>query len=238
MTISDEMLGAYADGALAPGEQAMVERALTDDPALRARLDAQRRLHAALAAQFGPIAEEPVPERFRALLQPQAQPVDLAAARQARAERIERRALFRWPHYAGMAASLAVGLLAGQLALDRGAPIGMDDGALVARADLARTLDSGLASAPAAGETRIGLTFADRQGRVCRSFDRKDLSGIACREDGAWRVAMTAAPSGTAGEYRQAGAPAVLVEAEKMMAGEPFDAAAERAARDNGWRRD
>jgi hypothetical protein len=238
MTISDEMLGAYADGALGPEEQAMVERALADDAALRARLDAHRSLYAALSAHFAPVAEEPVPERLRALLQPQTKLVDLAAARQGRAEMAERRSLFRWPHYAGMAASLAVGLLAGQLAFGGGDPIGIEDGRMVARAGLARALDTQLASAPTASETRIGLTFADRQGRVCRTFDRADLSGIACHEDSAWRVAMTAAPSGAAGEYRQAGAPALLAEAENMMAAPPFDAAAEREARDARWRRD
>jgi hypothetical protein len=235
MTISDEMLGAYADGALDAEARQAVEQALESDPALGERLDAHRRLHAALSSHYAPVAEEPVPERLRALLQPQAQVVDFAAVREKRAER---RSLFRWPQYGAMAASLAVGLLAGQLAFTGGGPVAMEDGAMVARADLAEALDAQLASAPGDGQTRIGLTFADTQGRICRSFDRADLSGIACREGGDWRMAVTAAPSGATGEYRQAGAPAVLALAQEMMAGQPFDAAAERAARNAGWRRD
>ena len=235
MTITDEMLGAYADGALEGEAQAAVERALGQDAGLRERFAAHRRLRAALSAHYAPVAEEPVPERLRAMLEPRAEVADIGAAREKRAQR---RALFRWPHYGAVAASLAIGLLAGQLAFTGGGPVSMDRGAMVARADLARALDTQLASAPGGGETRIGLTFADREGRICRSFDRADLSGIACREEGAWRMAVTAAPSGMAGEYRQAGAPAVLAQAQEMMAGQPFDAAAEKAARDAGWRRD
>jgi len=235
MTITDEMLGGYADGALDAEAQASVERALARDPELRERLAAHRRLQATLSAHFAPIVDEPVPERLRALLDPPAEVVDLAAAREKRAQR---RALFRWPHYGAMAASLALGLLAGQLAFTDGGPVAMDGGKMVARADLARALDTQLASAPGGGGTRIALTFADREGRICRSFDRADLSGIACREEGAWRLAVTAAPSGAGGEYRQARASAVLEQAEEMMAGQPFDAAAEKAARDSGWRRD
>lgn len=234
MTITDEMLGAYVDGALEPQDLTAVEQALAQDPALRERLDAHRRLHAALSAHYGPVADEPVPEHLRAMLQPQAEVVDLAAAREKKAER---RALFGWPQYGAMAASLAVGLLAGQLAFTGGGPVAMEGGAMVARADLAHELDTQLASAPT-GDTRIGLTFADSERRICRTFDSPGLSGIACRHDGDWRLAMTAAPAGGDTEFRQAGAPAVLAQAQKMMAGEPLDAAAERAVRDRGWRRD
>lgn len=235
MTITDEMIGAYADGALGAEEASAVKAALAQDPALRERLEAHRGLQAALAAHFGPVAEEPVPERLRAVLQPQVEVVDFTAAR----EKMEsKRTLFRAPHYGAMAASLAIGLLGSQLVFTGGGPVGMEGGAMVARADLAQALDSQLASAPLGGATRIGLTFADQEGRVCRTFDRADLSGIACREGGDWRMAITAAPSGASGEYRQAGAPAVLAQAQEMMAGQPFDAAAEKAARDAGWRRD
>jgi len=50
---------------------------------------------------------------------------------------------------------------------------------------------------------------------------------------------MTAADaSGRRGEFRQAGSgnPLVLQAAQEIMAGEPLDAAAERRARDSGWR--
>jgi hypothetical protein len=235
MTITDEMLGAYADRALGAEEQARVDDALARDPELRARLEAHRQLGATLAAHFGPVAQEPVPERFRALLRPQAELVDFAAARE---KKEVKRPLFRWPHYGAMAASLAAGVLASQLAFGAGGPVRMESGVITAHGELARALDIELASAPTRGETRIGITFADAGGRICRTFDIPDASGIACREGGDWRMEMIAAPSGASGEYRQAGAPAVLEQAQEMMAGQPFGAAAEKAARDAGWRRD
>lgn len=212
MTITDEMLGAYADGALDADTQAAVERALTEDAELRRRLDAHRHLKDALSARYDPVAEEPVPERLRALISPGAEVADFAAAQERRAAR---RTLFRWPHYGAMAASLALGLIAGQLVFIGGAPVGMDEGTMVARAGLARALDTQLASTPG-GDTRIGLTFADGEGRICRTFDRPDLSGIACREGEQWLMAVAAAPTGTGGEYRQAAAPAVLAQAQEL----------------------
>lgn len=235
MIITDEMVVAFADGALEPQELAAVKQALAQDPELRERLDAHRKLHAALSAYYGPAADEPVPEHLRAMLQPQAEVVDLAAAREKKAER---QSLFRWPQYGAMAASLAIGLLAGHLAFTGGGPIAMENGAMVARGGLARDLNTQLASAPGGGETRIGLTFPDSERRICRTFDSPGLSGIACQQDGEWRLAMAAAPAGGNTEFRQASAPAVLAQAQEMMAGPSFDAAAERAARDRGWRRD
>jgi len=50
---------------------------------------------------------------------------------------------------------------------------------------------------------------------------------------------MTAAGSGRQqSDYRQAGSENLLVQqaAQEMMAGEPYDDAAERRARDSGWR--
>jgi hypothetical protein len=109
---------------------------------------------------------------------------------------------------------------------------------MLARGELAETLETQLASAPDEGAAaRIGLSFEDREGRLCRTFDAEALSGIACRAPRGWRLVMTAEGSGAATEYRQAGAPVVLEQAQAMMAAEPLDAAAEEAARDRGWRR-
>jgi hypothetical protein len=52
-------------------------------------------------------------------------------------------------------------------------------------------------------------------------------------------VLKTAAGSGAQrADYRQAGSENLLVQqaAQEMMAGEPYDDAAERRARDSGWR--
>jgi hypothetical protein len=122
-----------------------------------------------------------------------------------------------------------------------GGPVGVAHGALVAQGPLAGALDYQLASAqPAGAPTRIGLSFAAADGRLCRTFDSAALSGIACLGEAGWQLVMTAAGAqAPGGDYRQAasGNPQVLAAAQELMAGEPFDAAAERRARDSGWRR-
>ena len=234
--ISDETLMAYADGELGPEEISAVERALAEDPALQAALERQRRLRATLAGHYAPVAEEPVPERLRALLEPKpAEVIDCAAAR------ARRRPAFAWPHLAAMAASLAVGVLAGQVALSPGGgPVAVEDGTMVARGELAETLETQLASAQAAGaSTRVGISFEDGEGRLCRTFQAPAMDGIACRGGEGWQLVMTAAGKGAAtGQYRQASSPMVMEQAQAMMAGEPLDAAAESEARRSGWRRD
>lgn len=231
--ISDTMLGAYVDGELDDAERARLDRALESDPSLRARLAAEQALRVTLRAHFDPVTDEPVPASLRSKLEPApAQIIDLAAARARRR--------FAWPHYGAMAASLAVGMLTGQLLLRQApSPVAMESGQLVARGPLADALDTQLASVRAEGKTtRIGLTFEDDEGRYCRTFDSGAVSGIGCREGDSWRLVATAAGGGAASEYRQASAPAVLEQAESMMTGPPLDGAAERRARERGWRRD
>jgi hypothetical protein len=68
------------------------------------------------------------------------------------------------------------------------APITVRDGRLVAAGPLGRALDRQLAaSGPAAG-VRIQLTFRDRQGAVCRTFEGEAAAGVACREAGRWAL--------------------------------------------------
>ena len=68
MTIDDDLLMAFADGELDEVTRARVERAVAEDPALKARLEVQQRLRARLAAHYGPAVDEAVPERLRAML--------------------------------------------------------------------------------------------------------------------------------------------------------------------------
>lgn len=235
MTIDDDMLMAFADGELNELGRARVESALAEDPSLQARLDIQRRLRARLAAHYAPVVEEAVPERFRAMLETEV--VDLAAARARRARPL-------WQNLAALAATLVLGLAVGRTLLVPAAPeagpIAVEGGAMMARGDLAEALDTRLASAQASdAATRIGVSFARSDGRMCRTFDSAAAAGVACRTDAGWQVMVTAAGSGgQRGQYRQAGSENLLVQqaAQEMMAGEPLDDAAERRARDSGWR--
>ena len=109
------------------------------------------------------------------------------------------------------------------------------NGTLAASGALAEVLDTQLASnQPQGAAVRIGLSFRDRDGRYCRSFEGRTLSGIGCRNPGGWSLERTM--TGQAGsDYRQATSGALATDVAEMMAGDPFDAEAERTARDRGW---
>ncbi|MDP9414198.1 MAG: anti-sigma factor [Pseudomonadota bacterium] len=231
--ITDDMLMAYLDGELDEVSSSRVSRALAQDPQLSARADAQRRLKELISRRYDPVAQQEVPERFRALIESNVVPLDSA--------RLKRRVRIQWPQFAAMAATFVVGLLAAQIVPGGAEPAAVDGGPIVARGALAEALDTQLASAPPADAgTRIGVSFASEDGRFCRTFETADLAGLACRGGERWELVTTARTGGGGGqgEYRQAGSGAglVLQYAQEMMAGEPLDEQAERRARDRGWR--
>lgn len=234
MTIDDDMLMAFVDGELDEVSRARVERAVAEDSALRARLEQQQRLRDRLNAYYAPVAEEAVPDRLRAMLETNVVPLAVAAPRPARP---------LWQGLTALAATLVLGLAVGRTLLapaPAAGPFAVEDGTMVARGELAAALDTQLASAqPQGAATRIGVTFANNDGRACRTFDSAAAAGVACRTGSTWQVMMTAAGSGQQrSDYRQAGSENLLVQqaAQEMMAGEPYDDAAERRARDSGWR--
>src|SRR3546814_11535054 len=130
---------AYADGELDAAEREAVKQALAEDPGLREKLAEQQRLRATLSGHYGPVAAEEVPDRLLAVLGARNTRDDVASLSAAREER--RRPL--WRNLGTIAASLAVGLMAGQLIPpQRGGPIGVAEGALVAQGGLADALDT------------------------------------------------------------------------------------------------
>jgi hypothetical protein len=238
--IDDETLIAFSDGELAPERRREIEAAIAGNPLLRARLERQRRLGARIAAHYASVAEEPVPERFAALLSAGADGEgNVASLAEARA----RRSRPMWQTLTALAATLVIGLFAGSLVpRGGGETVTVEKGALVARGPLAEALDTQLAAEPERGAAaRIGVSFAAADGRLCRTFDAAALTGLACRGEEGWRIVTAAENGGSAGgggEFRQAssGSRIVLEAAQEMMAGDPFDAEAERSARAAGWR--
>ncbi len=231
MTIDDATLMAFADGELTPEERAEIERALSEDAGLRQKLSAHQKLRAQLSGAYDPVLEEPAPERLLLAAQGarrEAEVVDLSARRAA-----------RWSvrEWGAMAASLAGGLIIGFGAMNAQAPlIAVTADGMNARGALEQALDTQLA-ADEPGAVRIGLSFRAHDGGYCRTFEltERATAGVACREDGVWSVAMTAAQP-QQGDLRMAGAPAeVLSAVQTMIAGEPLDAEAEAQARDAGW---
>lgn len=251
--IDDDMLMAYADGSLPPEEAARVEAAIDENPALLLKIEKFRNVKRALEATYNSVLDEPIPEHLRALLGDVASSeaetprvVDLAAAREERAQPGTPVRRFTPPAWAAIAASLIVGVLAGRmLAPEDNGLFAVRGGQLVARAELAQALDARLASdaGNAVAPTRIGFSFLSNEGQYCRTFTHAEgasgVSGLACRDGGQWNVRVTASETSTSGAYQQAASapPQVLALVDQLIAGEPLEAQQERDARDKHWAR-
>jgi hypothetical protein len=248
MSFDDETLMAYADGELAPDLRARVEQAMREDPAVAAAVERHRALRADVFAAFAGVLDEPVPERLQPAAMGGRGPVRVDVLAQAGARPLPAR--WSWRQWGGMAASLAAGVLAGALGWQQlqgkdkdmdSAPFGRQGGALVARGALADALSTRLAADAPDGGVRLGVSFAAKGGGYCRSFQLGATAGLACRQDGEWRIPVLAQEEHAEQTgYRQAGSamPAAVLDAiDARIAGASLDAAAERAAREQGWRR-
>ncbi|MEH3046202.1 anti-sigma factor family protein [Sphingomonas adhaesiva] len=226
MTIEPEMLMAYADGELDPIAAKRVERAIADDPRLGDEVARHRALAARMRDALAPAAQAPVPEAIARMLHGSASVTPIAAARPATRG---------WIGWAGaIAASLVVGVMTGQMLSRDAAPIALAQSGAVVRGDIAHALDTQLASTQQAdAPVRVGVSFRNAQGSLCRTFERAAVAGIACSDGGDWGVARlyggAAAPRGA---FRQAGSAnaAMMADAQAMAVGEPMDATAERRA--------
>ena len=244
MMVDDDKLMAFADGELSGEEREEVARVLAERPDLRLRVEEQRRLRETLRSHYGPVATEEVPDRLLALLGAERVEAEHGATVMPLSAARERRKAWRFPalrNVAAMAATFAIGIVAGQASLDgQQGPLASQNGMLVAQGDLRDALETQLASAPPVhAEHRIGVTFADQQGQYCRTFEGSDVSGLACRANGDWSVVVAEGGTGTAGspEYRQAGSSTIMEAAQARMADAPLDAEAERALVTAGWER-
>ena len=231
--MTDEKFFAWLDGQLDATEAAEVEARLAADPELARLADEHREFGHYLRAAFDPLAEAAVPARLQRAVRPTGELVDLASRQESR---LPRRSPL--PQWAAMAATLVVGIVFGTMVGRVDAPVEVRQGKIYAAASLDDALEHRLASAPQ-GEVRIGLTFRDRAGDICRSFVGAGASGLACREGDAWRLrGLFESPEGQSGDYRMAtGAdPHLGGLIDETIAGEPLDAMAEEQARGRGWR--
>jgi len=237
--IDETKLFAWLDGELDAAEAAEVEAEVAADPGLARMAEKHRAFGAGLRGAFDTVAAAPVPDRLTAAVKPTREPVvDFGARLRGRSERGGWMPL---PQWAAMAATLVLGIGIGTTLIgERGAsPVDIRGGKMIAAAGLDQALDKQLASAGAAGDVRVGLTFRDQAGTICRSFTGERSSGLACRDGGDWQVrGLFAAPEGQSGDYRMAdGAdPNLAALIDSTIAGEAFDAGQEKTARDAGWR--
>jgi hypothetical protein len=227
----DEKFFAWLDGELDAAEAAEMEARVAADPQLAQLAEKHRALGSQLRGAFGPIAQAPVPEGLQAALRPTAQVIDFGAAKRARLMP----ALAQW---GALAATLAVGIFVGTMVPNGSGPVEIEGGKMYAAAAVSQALDTQLASA-STGDVRIGLTFRNRAGEICRTFTARAASGLACRNGGHWQLkGMFGAPEGQASDYRMAAGmdPNLAALVDSAIAGEPFDAAQEKGAREKGWR--
>ncbi len=242
MTISDETLMAYLDNELPSDERERVNAALATDPALQARLKRQERVHAMLSQAFDPALKQAVPSRIveTAMTTPIALKTDWRAW-------IADVVSFRpgTPRLAAAGAAFGLVVAAGLLfyAGTARAP-GPDSVPFSAEGQLAQALETQLASDATREGPRVGVSFRANSGQTCRTFDagatHDNFAGIACRDSKGWTVnTFVTAPVRSGGPYElaSAGLPDDVRKAvADMIDGAPFDAAAEKSARDAGWR--
>lgn len=228
-TIDEATLIAWVDGELGEAEAARVAQATAADPELAALADRHHRMKARFAATFGLIAEQSVKNPMPASV------ISLAAVR---AEREAKAAIppQRWWSVGGaIAASLLIGILVGH-GVRRPAGVGDRPDALALSTPIAQALDGQLSGD--AGAVRVALSFRDRGGQYCRSFSGQNLSGVACRDGGGWRLRYASPVSFQQTDYRMAGGgDGEMRFIQSAMAGDPLDRDAELKARATRWGR-
>lgn len=239
MAIDDEQFFAWLDGELDAAQADLVAAAVAADPRLSRLAEQHRAMGTQLRSSFASVAEARVPERLaRAVTPSSAEILDFAASRGRHAPSA------RWssvPQWAAMAATPVLGIGLGTALNNESAssPVEVRGGKMFAAGQLDSTLDRQLASAAPADGARVGLTFRDQSGTICRTVTDPSSSGLACRDGEGWQVrGLFAAPEGQSGDYRMAAGPdpnlAALVDS--AMQGEAFDAEQEKAAKARGWR--
>jgi hypothetical protein len=242
----DETLMAYADGELAPARRAEIDAAIAADPGLALRVAEHRALRARMAGAFSRVLEQPVPERL-----------EDAARAGARAATPGRGNVLQFParsartpsppwrarEWFAMAASLLLGvLLSWRLLVPAGSQVfEAGKGGLLARGELARALESQLASEQNGDErVLIGLTFKAHDGAYCRSFVLRTArtAGLACRVGSEWQIPATDSALASEGAMQQASSalPASILRIiEARMEGTALDAEGEKDARLEAW---
>lgn len=248
MKFSDELLIAFVNGELAEPARAAVERALRADPAIAARVAQHRarriRMYGVVAGGrdsgahahgHGAPCGAKVVQLDMVRAARNGTPPSVPAPKPAWTVR----------HWSAVAVALAAGVLAGGLGWQAWqgeaelASLSGADGALVAQGHLASALSGQLASPGPSGRVRIGISFLAKDGRYCRSFVMDTTAGLACRDGGQWKIPVLA--QGAAGAAWMDGSglpPAVLEAIDGRIDGTPLGPAAERAAKERGWKRE
>jgi len=243
--INRETLDAYVDGELAPDEMTRVAALLGERADFKTYVDSQLALRDRLSVSFAPLMAEPIPNRLQRTLRTAPPRLRVTSWREWLGE------FLSWRVGVPLAASLAFGLVIG-VAIERSVRTELpfvsssQNGPVLAHGELAGALSEQLAASDQINRrVRIGISFRSRSGLDCRTFEwlgtTMTTNGVACHTGGDWTVAALTTTWRTANDraaYQMAGAAmpdAIRDIVNEMIAGAPYDAAAERAARDTHW---
>lgn len=263
MSISDEVLMAYADGELDTKGRAEVESAMAVDPQIARRVAEHEALRATLRSTYDAVLNEPIPHRLVAAAVRGRGASDNPREAGSPAGTVGQGADDRGvvvplrprgtrtpavPYWGAIAASFVVGALVWHFGTEwsSGAPVVERNGQLLASGTLARALSSQLVvDQKTPSSVQIGITFRSKSGSYCRTFQLQGdgtLAGLACREQDMWRLDVLARgerPQPGQPEFRPAGSalpPAIADAVDRVIEGDPLDAQAESRARSNRWR--
>jgi hypothetical protein len=248
MSPTREELCSFIDGELAPFEMAKVAEMIERSPELQRYVEDQEHLRQRLHTAFSTLMEAPIPERL--LESARNAPVSFRARINEWLNRRAGTSAGSVVRFAVPTTAMVLGLFIG-IGVERQSAGSSDlvatpaAGQVMAQAQLARALDTQLASEPASGGApSIGVSFRSKSGQDCRTFEvagaTASTDGVACRHNGTWMVgALVTTAHAPNSAYQLAGSEmpgAIRDTVAETIAGEPFDAAAERRARDSGWK--
>lgn len=206
MTLSDEVLMAYADGELSGRERERVARLVAQDKALSARLEVFVATGQSLAPLFAAPMEAPLPEKLRRIVE-RAQPLPAAKPRLSLPDRLKNLLAPVSPVRLAFASAAVLATVLGATSLmlqtgpsADGAPLAglvrqAANGQEAAQGALERALNglaSGKETQSALAQGRhalisVKLTFPDRERNYCRQYEiavapAEVYGGVACRQ--------------------------------------------------------
>ncbi len=258
LPILDEELIAFMGGDMEEIRSAEIEAAINADPALADRAEAlAERMHGSgeqdelVRAAFSPILDAPIPEAITAAvdIEPKgAEILSFAAAKAKKSNAPQRSSTWAWPQFGAMAASLAIGLIAGPALLGGGGS-GDASGALVVASANGATVPGALGAVldtaasgdsvelASLGTAKVDISFRNLDQNLCRQVNVTDGGSssdiLACREGSTWRVEAYGQRAGDVTEVRTASgeaSPAVLAAVDSMIDSDPLVGGEEEAA--------
>lgn len=256
--ILDTELIAFLNGEIEEIRAAEIEAAINGDPALIERAEAlAERAEGAdpqgdlVRAAFAPILDAPVPDAIIAAVDSGPKSADIlsfAAAKAKKSNAPLRSSTWAWPQFGAMAASLAIGLIAGPALLGGGGS-GDASGALIVASANGATVPGALGAVldtaasgdsvelASLGTAKVDISFRNLDQNLCRQVNvtgggsSSDI--LACREGSTWRVEAYGQRAGDVTEVRTAAgeaSPAVIAAVDSMIDGDPLVGSDEEAA--------